>query len=50
MTGSAGSAVDVLGSAIAFLIGGGFGRRIVGGFAGSEGRRIYFMVLFRGSF
>ena len=50
MTGSAGSAVDVLSSAIAF-----FNRRRVreevrGDFAGSEGRRIHFMFLFGGSF
>ena len=50
MTGSAGSAVDVIRFAIAF-----FNRRRVreevrGDFAGSEGRRIYFMVLLGGSF
>ena len=50
MTGSAGSAMDVILNAIAF-----FNRRRVreevrGDFAPAEGRRIYFMVLFRGSF
>ena len=48
MTGSAGSAVDVIVFAIAF------NRRrvweeVVGDFAGREGRRIYFMVPSRGS-
>ena len=50
MTGSAGSAMDVILNAIAF-----FNRRRVreevrGDFAGSEARRIYFIVFFRGSF
>ena len=50
MTGSAGSAMDVILNAIAF-----FNRRRVreevrGDFAGSEGRRIHFFVFFRGSF
>ena len=50
MTGSAGSAMDVILNAIAF-----FNRRRVreevrGDFAGSEGRRIHFCVFFRGSF
>ena len=50
MTGSAGSAMDVILNARAF-----FNRRRVreevrGDFTGAKGRRIYFIVLFRGSF
>ena len=50
MTGSAGSAMDVLLNAIAFFNRRRFREEVRGDFAPPEGRRICFIVLFRGSF